>query len=154
MNTKVQIGIVLLVVMLLALPLAVNLKPAHAVQSPTETKGDTYNLVSLAGKPVPCPGPGDADFVFTSGSTITMNNDGMYAVLFQFAKPGGGTFGVDFNGTYTKEGSDCTLDWTEKTGKKLQVKVTIDGSTLTMTDEGILYVFQKMGAGTTSASSK
>lgn len=134
MRSKVTIGIVLLVVALVALPLAGKLKSG--------TGGTTYNLVSVAGKPVPCPGPGDPDFVFNSGSTITMNNDSTYAVLFQFAKPGGGTFGVDFNGTYTKEGSDCILDWTEKTGNKLQVKVTIDGSTLTMTDEGILYVFQ------------
>ena len=142
MRNKVTIGIVLLVVVVAGLPLAAKLMRGNTGQPATGSSGTTYNLVSVAGKPVPCPGPGDADFVFTSGSTITMNNDGTYAVLFQFAKPGGGTFGVDFNGTYTKEGSDCILDWTEKTGKKLKVKVTIDGSTLTMTDEGILYVFQ------------
>ena len=142
MSDKAKIGIALLVVGLVALPLAGKLKSGSGGQAATGTGGTTYNLVSVAGKPVPCPGPGDPDFVFNSGSTITMNNHSTYAVLFQFAKPGGGTFGVDFNGTYTKEGSDCILDWTEKTGKKLQVKVTIDGSTLTMTDEGILYVFQ------------
>jgi len=142
MRNKVTIGIVLLIVVVAGLPLAAKLMRGNTAQPATGTGGTTYNLVSVAGKPVPCPGPGDPDFVFTSGSTITMNNDGTYAVLFQFAKPGGGTFGVDFNGTYTKEGSDCILDWTEKTGKKLKVKVTIDGSTLTMTDEGILYVFQ------------
>ncbi len=142
MNNRVTIAIALLVVVLVGLPLAVRFMQRNAVPPATGTGGTTYNLVSVAGKPVPCPGPGDPDFVFNSGSNITMNNDGTYAVLFQFAKPGGGTFGVDFNGTYTKEGSDCILDWTEKTGKKLQVKVMIDGSTLTMTDEGILYVFQ------------
>ena len=53
MSDKAKIGIVLLVVVLVALPLAGKLMRKNAAQSATGNSGDTYNLVSVDGHPVP-----------------------------------------------------------------------------------------------------
>jgi hypothetical protein len=45
----------------------------------------------------------------------------------------------DFKGSYAKQGADYVLTW-EGAG---QTGVTINGSTLTMNNEGMLFVYRK-----------
>lgn len=51
----------------------------------------------------------------------------------------GDSMSRDFKGTYAGEGTDLTLKW-EGAG---QTRVTIEGSTLSMNNEGMLFTYKK-----------
>lgn len=164
MSDKAKTGIVLLAVALVALPLACkptgNQDPAATGHSATvsgnapratgnsEVAG-TYNLVSVDGHPVPYPPrqEGQQGLQIVS-STLTLNGDGTFVSTMNYGDTPGWPRSRDFKGTYAKQGADYVLTW-EGAG---QTGVTIDGGTLTMNNEGMLFVYQKANAGTASAA--
>jgi hypothetical protein len=100
----------------------------------------TYNLVSVDGHAVPyAPIHEGQQAPEIVSSSISLKDDGTFSMVMSYTNPSGGTISNDFTGTYTSQGSDFNLKW-EGAG---QTKVTIEGDTLTLNNEGMLFVYQK-----------
>ena len=91
----------------------------------------TYNLVYVAGNPVP-----------KGSGSITLNNDGTLTSVMDW---GGGDI-HNFKGTYVKEGDKYLLTWAGAG----QTSASIDGPELTMINEGTLFIYWKKGVTLTS----
>ena len=139
MSTKAKLRSVLLVVIVMGLSLSCNtIAPGKAAESFGLT--GTYSLISIDGHPVPyAPTHEGQQAPEVVSSTLTLNSGGTFVSTMSYANASGGTMSRDFKGTYTREGSDFNLKW-EGAG---QTKITMDGSTLTMDNHGILFVYQK-----------
>lgn len=149
MSNKATIGFVLVVaVVLVGLPLACKVKreiagtgsnasPAFGKAAESGDFAGTYNLVTVDGHAIPYAPMHEgqqAPQIVSSG--LTLNEDGTFVSTMSYNNP---TMSRDFKGTYAKVGADYVLTW-EGAG---QTRVTIDGSTLTMNNEGMLFVYQK-----------
>lgn len=100
----------------------------------------TYNLISIDGQPVPYApvheGQQGPEIV---SSNLTLNDDGTFSMTMSYTNPSGGSISRDFTGTYTQQGAKFNLKW-EGAG---QTEVTLKGDTLTLNNEGMLFVYQK-----------
>jgi len=100
----------------------------------------TYNLVSIDGHPVPyAPVHQGQQAPEIVSSSLTLNEDGTFTMTMSYTNPSGGTISNDFAGTYTQDGTDFMLKW-EGAG---QTKVTIEGGSLTLNNEGMLFSYEK-----------
>ena len=148
MSQKVTIGLVVLLVVLVGLPLAGKLSQRNAAPSTTGTGGTTYNLVSIDGHPIPCsPMHGGSRAPEVSGGSFTINNDGTFTGGIQFSNPNVAAMpppGKDKGqpGTYTRDGNNLMM----KHPGAGYTSATIDGDTLTMNNEGMLFVYHKVPA--------
>ena len=154
MGQKVAIGIVVLAVVLVGLPLVGNFLRRDAPRPATESGGTTYNLVSIGGQPIPCaPMHGGGQAPQVSGGFFTINDDGTFTGGIQFSNPNVVAIppsgqGKGQPGTYTREGNTLMM----KHPGAGYTPATIEGDTLTMDNEGMLFVYRKAGAETPSSA--
>lgn len=116
-----------------------------------------YNLVSLDGHAVPyAPMHQGQQAPQVSGGSLTINNDGTFSGAINFSDPRitvpagpEKAPGTPAPGTYTRDGNNLKLKWPGAG----YTTVTIDGDKASMNNEGMLFVYQKGKAVTTSANS-
>ncbi len=140
MSNKTKLKMVLLIVLLAGLPLACKTTTPGKAADSSGFIG-TYSLVSIDGHPVPYAPihEGQQGGPEVVSSTFTLNGGGTVVSTYNYALPSGETMSRDLKGTYAEAGSDFNVKW-EGAG---QTKVTIEGSTLTMDNHGMLFVYQK-----------
>jgi hypothetical protein len=136
------------VVIVLAAALAASLlaacpssEKAKAPKAKEAVMSTTYNLVSIEGQPVPCsPMHGGHRVPEVAGGTMTINSDGTFTHEMKFTDPRVKPASPNNTpGTYTRQGDALILKW-PRAG---YTKVTIEGDTLTMNNEGMIFVYRK-----------
>ena len=133
-NTKVTVGIVMVLVVLFGLPMAFKLRREYVIAA------NTYHLVSVEGHVLPFAPRhrGRQDPEIVSGA-ITMYNDGTFHAAMTCKNPSGGTLSREFKGTYPRERSISSLNW-DGAG---ETPVTMENNRLTMDSEGLRFVYEK-----------
>jgi hypothetical protein len=98
-----------------------------------------YALVSVSGNKVPASVAHDGNALQGRSGTFTINADETCSTKTVFVPPSGSEVAREVTATYTKEGSKLTMRWKDAgttTG-------TIEGSTFTMNNEGMMFVYRK-----------
>jgi|GEM_PF-2266935 len=139
MRDRTELGITLVLALLAAaLPLACRPTAQQAAPASPDGIAGTYKLVSVGGNPVP-----------KESGSITLNDNGTLSSVMDWGVMHFGDGGIhNFRGTYVKQDAGYVLTW-EGAG---QTRVTIDGSKLTMNNEGTLFVYEKEGQGAEPAA--
>ena len=118
-------------------------RPLQSQQVPVSAKTEhtgTYSLVSIDGNKLPFAPPHEGGTPpEIRSSTFTLNADGSFALTMTYGLPSGETFSRDFSGTYTHDGSAFTFEW-KGAGTTSAI---MEGNTLTMDNEGVLYAYRK-----------
>jgi len=130
-------GIVLLAFVFAALPTACKTNGM-----PNEDAGivGEYQLVSIDEHEIPyAPMHGGQRVPTVTAGTLTLRDNGAFASKMQYAGSDGRTMNRTFTGTYKTDGANYILRW-HGAGTTL---VTIDDGTLTMNNEGMLFVYEK-----------
>ncbi len=131
MSGKAKLGIALAIMALIGVPLAGKFKKGD------NRAANTYTLVTVDGHAVPyAPRYSGRQTPEIVSSTLTLNPGGEFVSTMKYGKSAGGV-SRDFKGTYTKEGANYVLSW-EGAG---QTSVTIEKNKLTMSNEGLLFVY-------------
>lgn len=138
MSEKAKIGMVLVIAVLVLVPVVG--KMAQNNRDAARTGQGAYTLVSVDGHALPYSPyhEGQQSPRIIAGS-IKLREGGAFVSSMSFSRPVGGPMIRQFEGTYVKEGDDYLLRW-EGAG---QTQVTIEGDTLTMNNEGNLFVYPK-----------
>lgn len=113
-------------------------KPEAQVAKNVDPIG-VYALVSVNGNPVPASVSHDGTALQVRSGAFTIKSDGTCSTKTVFVPPSGSEVAREVSATYTKEGSKLTMQWKgagTTTG-------TIEGSTLTMDNEGMVFVYKK-----------
>jgi len=113
-------------------------KPEAKVAKGGDPAG-VYSLVSVNGNKVPASVSHDGTALQVRSGTFTINADGTCSTKTVFVPPSGTEAAREVNATYTKDGSKLTMQWKgagTTTG-------TIEGSTFTMDNEGMVFVYRK-----------
>jgi hypothetical protein len=98
----------------------------------------TYNLVSVSGKPVPCPVAHEGSPTVKSGSFV-IRADGTCTSRIAFSTPTSGEMVREVKAKYTREGSKLTFQWEgagTTTGR-------VEGASFTMENEGSVFAYRK-----------
>ena len=120
----------------LFLPLAVGLllsacKPQAKVTQGGDLTG-VYALVSVNGKNVPTSVSHEGTALQVRSGSFTIKADGTCGTKTIFVPPNAAETTQEVNATYTKEGSNLTMQW-QGAGTTTG---TVDGNTFTMENEG------------------
>jgi hypothetical protein len=99
----------------------------------------TYSLVSINGTKLPCTPPHEGGAPEVQAGAITLNDDGTLNTTTTFKVPSGQVTSREVSGTYTREGSRFTMQWTGA-GK---TTATLEGTTFTMNNEGMMFAYRK-----------
>ncbi len=102
----------------------------------------TYNLVSIDGLQLPCSPMHEGGRVpEIAGGSLTVRSNGTFSGTLRFSNPNIVVPGGDGKnpGTYTREGNTLIM---EHPGAGY-TQATIEGDTLTMYNEGMLFVYQR-----------
>ena len=112
--------------------------PREAVEN--ASIAGTYTLVSIGGNPLPyAPMHQGQQAIEVSSGTITLKDGGAFVSNMSYGnRPASWPASRDSKGTCTHEGGALNFKW-EGAG---QTKVTIDGNTLVMDNEGMPFVYQ------------
>lgn len=98
-----------------------------------------YTLTSVNGNKVPTTVSHEGTVLQVRSGTFTIQADGTCMTKTVFIPPSGSEVTREVNARYTKAGSKLTMQWKgagTTTG-------TIEGSTFTMDNEGMLFVYRK-----------
>jgi len=98
-----------------------------------------YTLVSVNGNKVPASISHDGTALQVRSGSFTIKADGTCGTTTIFVPPSGKEATREVSATYTREGSKLTMQW-QGAG---MTTGTIEGNTLTMNNEGIVFVFEK-----------
>ena len=98
-----------------------------------------YLLTSVNGGQVPTRVDHDGTALEVRSGTFTVNADGTCATKTVFLPPSGTEVAREVSATYTKSGSKLTMQW-EGAGTTIG---TVEGDTLTMQNEGMVFVYRK-----------
>ena len=116
---------------------------ASCSQAPRTTNtfdhAGTYELVTINGNELPYTPPHEGGAPQVRSSTFTLNADGTFSSTFTYGMPSVNPFSRDFSGTYTREGSRFSFQW-KGAGR---TTATLEGNTLTMDNEGVLFAYRK-----------
>ena len=113
--------------------------PTSASLDMPEVAG-TYTLATVDGHAVPyAPMHGGQQAPEVAGGSLTLNTDGTFSSEMRFTNPEIRVMGGSSKGNFVLERDEYVLSW-EGAGKTL---VQIDGDTLTMNNEGMLFVYKK-----------
>jgi hypothetical protein len=99
----------------------------------------TYALVSVDGNKVPCTVQHEGHALAVQSGSFTIKADGTCSTKTVFVPPSGTEATREVSATYTKEGSRLTMQW-QGAGTTTG---TMEGSTFTMDNEGMLFVYRK-----------
>jgi hypothetical protein len=124
-----------LIVMGLSLP---DYGAAQAAAQASAHTG-TYTLVAIDGNELPYTPSHVGGAPEIRSSTLTVDSDGTFTATMTYGMPSGDVISRDFSGTYTREGSIFSLQWTGAG----RTSATLEGSTLTMDNEGMLFSYRK-----------
>jgi len=128
-----QLGVLLTAGLLLS-----ACQPEAKVPTDSDITG-VYALVSVNGNAVPASVSHDGTALQVRSGTFTIKADGTCSTKTVFVPPAGTEATRDVGATYTKEGSKLTMQW-QGAG---MTTGTIAGSTFTMDNEGMLFVYKK-----------
>ena len=98
-----------------------------------------YLLVSVDGKTVPCTIKHEGHDMSVHSGTFTITTNGQITSVMTFSVGDKKNLRVETRATYTVKNSELTMKW-QNTGT---TKGRIAGQTLTMTNEGMAYVYKK-----------
>ena len=98
-----------------------------------------YTLASVDGKKVPSSVSHQGTALQVRSGTFTLNADGTCGTKTTFVPPNGAEVTRDVSATYTTEGSKLTMKW--KGAGTTTANIEVD--TLTMNNEGMLFVYKK-----------
>ena len=113
-----------------------------AASEPIEAAG-TYTLMTVDGKPVPATiSHDDAPIRVMSGS-FTINADGTCSTKTVFVGPRGGEMTREVNATSTQSRIEHVVKFTMRWEGAGMTVGTSDGTTFTMDNEGLLWVYRK-----------
>ena len=99
----------------------------------------TYSLVSVDGRDVPASVSHGGVALQVLSGTFIINADGTCSSKTVFVPPQGAAVEREVDATYTREGSSLTMQWK---GAGITVG-TVEGSTFTMDNEGLVFVYGK-----------
>ncbi len=118
------------------------LLPACKQKAQVAAGGDItglYTLVTVGGTKVPGSVTHEGTALQVRSGTFNINADGTCGTKTTFVPPSGVEATRDVSATYTREGSKLTMQW-KGAGT---TTATIEGGTLTMNNEGMLFVYKK-----------
>jgi hypothetical protein len=98
-----------------------------------------YTLVSVDNKTVPCSLTHGATVMTVKSGAFTINPDGSCHSLVTFSVPPHPDANREVKATYTQKGAELTMNW-EGAG---MTKGQINGNQFTMTNEGMIFSYQK-----------
>jgi hypothetical protein len=98
-----------------------------------------YTLVTVAGNKVPASISHEGTTLQVRSGSFTINGDETCGSKTTFVPPSGGKATRDVSATYTRDGSKLTMQW-QGAG---MTTATVEGGTLTMNNEGMLFVYTK-----------
>jgi hypothetical protein len=130
--------LVLLALVLLAGMLLAGCKPEAPVAAGGDIAG-VYTLVSVDGNKVPCKVTHEGTSLQVQSGSFTIKADGTCGTKTAFVPPSGSEVTREVSATYTKDGSKLTMKW-QGAGT---TTATLEGGTLTMNNEGMLFVYTK-----------
>jgi hypothetical protein len=99
----------------------------------------TYNLISINGAKLPCTPPHEGGAPEVQSGAITLKADGSLTTITTFKVPSGQVANREVSGTYTREGSQFMMQWT-RAGR---TTATLERSTFTMNNEGMMFAYRK-----------
>jgi hypothetical protein len=111
----------------------------HPTTANAADPAGVYALVSVNGKPVPASVSHDGAVLEVRSGVFTIRADGTCSSKMVFVPPSGTEATREVSATYTMDGSKLTMQWKDA-GKTVG---TIDGSTFTMDNEGMVLVYRK-----------
>lgn len=100
----------------------------------------TYDLVNIDGNPLPYTPPHEGGAPEILSSTLTLNEDGTFQMSMTYGTTPGNSISRDFTGTYSIL-DDGTLRFIWE-GAGI-TPGTLDKNTVTVNNEGILFVYEK-----------
>lgn len=121
---------------LLAFLLLCTLARSHA-QAADTTVG-VYKLISVDGKNVPCTINHDGRAMNVQTGTFMISTNGQITSVMNISA-GDKKRSIETHATYTEKNSELTMKW-QNAGT---TKGRVAGNTFTMTNEGMVYVYQK-----------
>ena len=123
---------------LVLLLLGLWLPACKQVSGPSDVTG-TYLLVTIDGRELPYTPAHQGGAPQVVSSTLTLDAGGTFRMSMSYATTPGNSISRDFGGTYTQEGTVLSMLW-KGAGK---TTATLEGSTLTLNNEGILFAYRK-----------
>lgn len=113
-----------------------------ATSEPIDTAG-TYALISVDGKPVPAVISHDEVPIRVVSGSFTINADGTCGTKTVFAGPRGGELTREVKATSTQTRIEHVVKFTMRWEGAGMTVGTSDGTTFTMDNEGLLWVYRK-----------
>jgi hypothetical protein len=98
-----------------------------------------YTLITLNRNPVPVSFIYEGAILRVRSGAFTFYVDGTCNIKTTFVSPSGTEFTREMSALYTKKGSELIMQW-KGAGKTVG---TIDGNTITMDNEGMVFVYRK-----------
>ena len=99
----------------------------------------TYTLVSVDGNKLPYALKHEGATPTIKSGTFAINSDGTCSSKVVFSMPPGGDSSREVKASYTRQGSKLTMQW-EGAGTTIG---TVEGDTLTMDNEGMIFAYHK-----------
>jgi hypothetical protein len=99
----------------------------------------TYALVSVDGNKLPYALKHEGATPTIKSGTFAINSDGTCSSKVVFSMPPGGDSSREVKASYTRQGSKLTMQW-EGAGSTIG---TVEGDTLTMDNEGMIFAYHK-----------
>jgi hypothetical protein len=98
-----------------------------------------YALVSVDGKSLPCSLLHEGASPTVKSGVFTITADSHCVSQITFSVPDRGDMSREVKATYTRQGADLTMQW-EGAGMTMG---HVEGSTFTMTNEGMVFAYRK-----------
>jgi hypothetical protein len=98
-----------------------------------------YALASVDGKTVPCDLAHEGAAITVKSGVFTITADGRCSSQITFSVPPGRDVNREVKAAYTRQGNELTMQW-EGAGTTIG---NVNGTTFTMTNEGMVFVYQK-----------
>ena len=112
---------------------------AQSANQPAPAASDTYALVSVDGKKVPCTIDHEGTAMQVHSGTFTVTTNGQVTSVMIISVGDKKNVRIERTATYTEKNSELTMKW-QNFG---MTKGQIAGNTFTMTNEGMAYVYKK-----------
>jgi len=113
-------------------------KPAADVNANPDPAG-IYTLVSVDGKTVPCGLNHEGATLTVKSGAFTITADGHCSSQITFAVPSRGDMSKEVKASYTRQGSQLTMQW-EGAGTTMG---SFTANTFTMTNEDMVFAYRK-----------